>query len=36
VPERKILYEDPKLGFCILAHGYRGDKESSQQEHGPA
>ena len=20
VPERKILYEDPKLGFCILAH----------------
>ena len=20
VPERKVLYEDPKLGFCILAH----------------
>ena len=20
VPERKILYEDPQLGFCILAH----------------
>ncbi len=19
-PERKILYEDPDLGFCILAH----------------
>ena len=20
VPERKVLYEDPTLGFCILAH----------------
>src|SRR5258708_3159929 len=20
VPERKILYEDPELGFCILGH----------------
>ena len=20
VPERKVLYEDPQLGFCILAH----------------
>ncbi len=24
VPERKILYEDPELGFCILAHNYHG------------
>ena len=22
VPERKILFEDPQLGFCILAHVY--------------
>ena len=22
VPERKVLYEDPELGFCILAHVY--------------
>ena len=28
MPERKILYEDPKLGFCILAHVYQGAKES--------
>jgi hypothetical protein len=20
VPERKVLYEDPELGFCILGH----------------
>ena len=26
VPERKILYEDPTLGFCILAHAYQGKK----------
>ena len=36
VPERKILYEDPKLGFCILAHVYRGAKESSPHDHGPS
>src|SRR6266567_3742561 len=29
VPERKILYEDPDLGFCILAHVYQGAKESA-------
>src|SRR4029079_8047815 len=28
-PERKILYEDPELGFCILAHNYSGAKDSS-------
>jgi len=22
VPERMILFEDPQLGFCILAHVY--------------
>ena len=36
VPERKILYEDPSLGFCILAHHYRGAKESAPHDHGPS
>src|SRR6266567_827865 len=35
VPERKILYEDPDLGFCILAHVYHGAKESAPHDHGP-
>ena len=35
-PERKILYEDPKLGFCILAHVYQGKKESNPHDHGPS
>src|SRR6185436_9833941 len=34
-PERKILYEDPSLGFCILAHNYKGAKESAPHDHGP-
>jgi len=25
-PERKVLYEDPDLGFCILAHKQQGAK----------
>ena len=36
VPERKILYEDPNLGFCILAHVYQGAKESQPHDHGPS
>jgi hypothetical protein len=36
VPERKILYEDPALGFCILAHVYRGARESGPHDHGPS
>jgi hypothetical protein len=36
VPERKILYEDPKLGFCILAHNYTGARESLPHDHGPS
>jgi hypothetical protein len=35
-PERKILYEDPDLGFCILAHNYQGPKESAPHDHGPS
>lgn len=33
--ERDILYEDPELGFCILAHHYRGAKTSPPHDHGP-
>src|SRR6266699_1741614 len=33
--EREILYEDPDLGFCILAHVYHGAKESAPHDHGP-
>lgn len=36
VPERKVIYEDPELGFCILAHVYKGAKESSPHDHGPS
>lgn len=35
-PERQILYEDPDLGFCILAHSYNGAKESNPHDHGPS
>lgn len=35
-PERKIIYEDPELGFCILAHSYKGAKESPPHDHGPS
>jgi hypothetical protein len=35
-PERKILYEDPDLGFCILAHNYEGPKTSAPHDHGPS
>jgi hypothetical protein len=35
VPERKVLYEDPELGFCILAHHYKGARESAPHDHGP-
>ena len=35
-PERKVLYEDPDLGFTILAHGYVGAKNSKPHDHGPS
>jgi hypothetical protein len=35
VPERKILFEDPELGFCILGHVNHGAKESKPHDHGP-
>ena len=34
-PERHKLYEDKELGFCILAHYYKGAKTSSPHDHGP-
>lgn len=34
--DREILYEDPELGFCILAHHYKGAKNSPPHDHGPA
>lgn len=35
-PERQVLYEDPGLGFCILAHSYAGPKDSPPHDHGPS
>ena len=34
--ERTILYQDPDLHFCILAHAYKGAKSSSPHDHGPS
>jgi len=34
--DRKILYEDPDLHFCILAHVYRGARNSTPHDHGPS
>ena len=34
--ERRILYQDPDLHFCILAHVYEGAKSSSPHDHGPS
>lgn len=33
---RKVLYEDPELGFCILAHAYKGGTGSPPHDHGPS
>jgi hypothetical protein len=35
-PERKVVYEDAQLGFCILAHRYAGAKSSGPHDHGPS
>ena len=35
-PERHVLYEDPELGFCILAHNYSAAKDSPPHDHGPS
>ena len=31
-----MLYEDPQLGFCVLAHSYKGPKNSPPHDHGPS
>jgi len=36
VPERKVIYQDPELGFCILAHNYQGAKDTRPHDHGPS
>jgi hypothetical protein len=36
VPARKILFEDPELGFCILAHVHHDAKGSNPHDHGPS
>ena len=36
VPARKVLYEDPELGFCILGHVNHGANESKPHDHGPS
>ena len=36
MPERKILYEDPELGFCILAHEYHDARQGGPHDHGPS
>lgn len=35
-PERKVVYEDPELGFCILAHRYTDARSSGPHDHGPS
>ena len=35
-PERKVVYEDPRLGFCILAHRYTDARRSGPHDHGPS
>ena len=36
VPERKVIYEDPELGFCILAHVNHDARGSKPHDHGPS
>jgi hypothetical protein len=33
--ERRVLYEDADLGFCICAHVYNGAKQGAPHDHGP-
>ena len=35
-PERKVVYEDRELGFCVLAHNYKTAKDSTPHDHGPS
>ena len=31
---RKVLYEDPELGFCVCGHVYQGGANGSPHDHG--
>jgi hypothetical protein len=31
--ERQVIYKDPDLGFCILAHVYKGARTSNPHDH---
>jgi predicted metal-dependent enzyme (double-stranded beta helix superfamily) len=33
---RDVLYEDPDLGFTVLAHAYEGASQSNPHDHGPS
>lgn len=33
---RQVIYEDDDLGFCILAHVYKGASSAPPHDHGPA
>ena len=33
-PERRLLHEDPELGFCICAHHFQGTKVRQPHGHG--
>ena len=35
VPDRKILYEDPELGFCVCGHVYEKGANGAPHDHGP-
>src|SRR5689334_19995193 len=35
-PERQVIYEDAELGFCILAHSFKGARSSPPHDHGPS
>ena len=35
-PERKVVYQDPQLGFCILAHRYTDARQGGPHDHGPS
>ena len=34
-PERRVLYEDPDLGFLIFGYVYHDAKRSEPHDHGP-
>ena len=35
-PQRKVVYKDPQLGFCILAHRYTDANDGGPHDHGPS